>query len=236
MHLNATGIAPFLIAALSACAGSGSEGAAASPEPQPAPTPTAASLPGVAPAERDEPGEVVHELSDSLLIVFQDSRNTYWFGSDGQGVYRVDGKHIVRYTTRDGLADDHIRQILEDGSGNLYFTTWGGISRFDGRRFSTLVPIESSTSASEWKSEPGDLWFTGGNGPYRYDGTSLYHLEFPRIALEDVFNALAPGARTAPMPFTPSIETAGALCGSAPPSSASAATTECRSPGSRRTS
>ncbi len=154
-------------------------------------------------------------------------------------MFRVDGKTIVRYTTKDGLCNDHIRQILEDGSGNIFFNTLGGISKFDGQRFSTLVPIESSTSASEWKSEPGDLWFTGkqeDNGPYRYDGKSLVHLEFPRIGLEDEFNSLAPGAPYSPYGVSRSIETAGGRCGSAPPSSASVATTDRRSAGSRRMS
>ena len=142
-----------------------------------------------APARADALGEVVPEMSDSLWIVFQDQKGTRWFGSDGQGVYRVDGTTIVRYTTKDGLCNDHIRQILEDGSGNLFFNTNGGISKFDGRRFSTLVPIESRTSAREWRSEPGDLWFTlRGNGPCRFDGTSLFQLEFPKIPLEDEFH------------------------------------------------
>ncbi len=201
MRLHPTAVACCLIAALSAGAAAPSESSDASPKPEPAAAPAAAPLATVERTEPDELGEVVQELSDNLWIVFQDSRNTYWFGSDGQGVYRVDGKNIVRYTTKDGLSNDHIRQILEDGSGSLYFNTSGGISRFDGQRFSTLVPIESSTSASEWRSEPGDLWFTGkqeDNGPYRYDGQSLYHLEFPKHELEDVFNSRFPG-----VPFSP---------------------------------
>jgi hypothetical protein len=199
--MQANGPALGLIFALSACGGPRSESSVAGPRPEPAAAPTAAPLATVAPAEPDELGAVVQELSDSLLIVFQDGQHRHWFGSNGEGAYRFDGKTLVRYTTADGLIDDHIRQIQEDGSGNLYFNTSGGISKFDGRRFSTLVPIESSNSANEWKSEPGDLWFTGrdkDNGPYRYAGQSLYHLEFPRIALEDVFNSLAPGAPYSP--------------------------------------
>jgi len=48
-------------------------------------------------------------------------RNTYWFGSDGDGVRRLDGKSILRFTTKDGSCNDHIRQILEDEAGNVYF-------------------------------------------------------------------------------------------------------------------
>ena len=175
-------LAPCLIASLSTCTAGQDE-----------------SFPGLADAAGTQPGElgeVVQDLGNKLWIVFQDKRNRYWFGSDGQGVYRVEGKKVVRYTTKDGLANDHVRQILEDEAGNIYVNTNGGISKFDGRRFSTLVPIEGRTS--EWKLEPGDLWFKGGKGPYRYDGQSLFQLEFPKHTLEDEFNSKFPS-----VPYSP---------------------------------
>ena len=184
MQFRSSVVASFLGASLCACAGERSESSGVSPA-------------SGTHARSDESGEVVHELSDELWIVFHDSHGAHWFGSDGQGVYRFDGRTLVRYTTKEGLCNDHLRQIQEDGAGNLLFSTNGGIAKFDGRRFSTLVPIESGasgasgTSAGAWKLEPGDLWFTG-NSPYRYDGTSLARLEFPKIALEDEYDAKFP--------------------------------------------
>ena len=55
--------------------------------------------------------------------------------------------------------------------------------------------MKNKTSNNQWKLEPGDLWFKGKpgeNGPYRYDGKVLYHLEFPRHYLEDEFYAKYP--------------------------------------------
>jgi ligand-binding sensor domain-containing protein len=112
-------------------------------------------------------GDIVQDLGDHLWIVFQDKKNTYWFGSDGEGVYRYDGHTVLRYTTQHGLCNDHIRQILEDESGNIYFNTCAGISKFDGRRSSTLTPTPSDGPAGGWKLEPGDLWFTGGQNDSR---------------------------------------------------------------------
>jgi hypothetical protein len=150
----------------------------------------------VAIPRRSELGEVVKEMSDSLCIVFQDRNKVHWFGSDGQGVFRFDGKTLVRYTTADGLADDHIRQIEEDGKGNLFVMSWGGVDKFDGQRFTKLNPIDSRAPASRWKLEAGDLWFT--DGPFRYDGKHLYRLEFPKIPLEDEFNVKFPDVRYSP--------------------------------------
>lgn len=131
-------------------------------------------------------GKSVDELGKQLWYVFQDTKNNYWFSSNGKGVYRYDGKTIVNFTTKDGLANDTIRQIQEDKLGNIFITTFGGINKFDGKKFTTLKAIKST----EWKLESDDLWFNplgkrNQNGPYRYDGKNLYDLDFPKHFLHD---------------------------------------------------
>jgi ligand-binding sensor domain-containing protein len=121
-----------------------------------------------------------------LWTIFQDSKSNYWFGSDGEGLFRYDGAHILHLTTADGLSSNSIRQIQEDQAGNLYFSTLGGIDQFDGKKITPLQPIKSN----DWKLEPGDLWFhllgkSGEKGPYRYDGDTLYNLQFPKHYLHD---------------------------------------------------
>jgi ligand-binding sensor domain-containing protein len=131
-------------------------------------------------------GEVVSEMDKGIWYVFQDKKDNYWFCSDGQGVYQYDGKTIVHFSTKDGLANDRIRGVQEDNAGNIYINTLGGISKFDGQQFTTLPVVENT----EWKSEPGDLWFITNqneNGTYRYDGKTLYHLKFPKNKMEDEF-------------------------------------------------
>ncbi|MCY2960282.1 MAG: hypothetical protein NTY35_08950 [Planctomycetota bacterium] len=191
-HLT-TVLPACLAALLCACTNAQPEDAHADPKRQPAPAGDAPPTPAV--------GEVVRELGDGLWIIFQDRQGTTWFGTDGDGLYRVDGNRILRFTTKDGLCSDRVRQILEDTSGNLYFNTLGGISTFDGQRFRTLVPVQAGSALSAWSSQPGDLWFQGNqddNGPYRYDGRTLHHHEFPKHELEPAFLAIAPHA-----PFSP---------------------------------
>ncbi|PSR14102.1 MAG: hypothetical protein DA408_04430 [Bacteroidetes bacterium] len=135
-------------------------------------------------------GDTVSELDKSTWIVFQDKHNNYWFGSDGQGVYRYDGNIILRFSTEDGLLSNKIRGIQEDNSGHVFITTLEGVSKFDGKTFTTL----SVTEDNEWKLDPDDLWFSvlgkaGESGPYRYDGKILHHLKFPKHYLEDAYNA-----------------------------------------------
>ena len=86
-------------------------------------------------------GETVTTLSNSLILVFQSQNGDYWFGSDKNGVYRFDGKKIIHYSTKDGLLDNRIRSIQEDQHGNIYFSTLGGINKFNGISFTTLLRI-----------------------------------------------------------------------------------------------
>lgn len=136
-----------------------------------------------------ELGDSVETLGDSLWYVYQDKKGNYWFASNGEGVYRYDGKIILNFTTRSGLSNDSIRQIQEDRFGNIYFSTMSGINKFDGKVFTTLQPIKSK----DWKLEADDLWFyilgkKNEHGPYRYDGKNLYSLTFPKHYLHDEFH------------------------------------------------
>lgn len=130
-------------------------------------------------------GQIVAELDKAIWHVFQARNNDYWFGSHDRGVYCYNGKTLVNFTTKDGLADNSLGlgPIKEDKSGNLYFNTARGISRFDGISFVTLGVTKSSSATGEWKLQPDDLWFQGtqdAGALYRYDGKSLHRLEFPK--------------------------------------------------------
>jgi hypothetical protein len=71
------------------------------------------------------------------------------------------------------LISNRIRGIQEDKSGNVFFTTYEGMSKFDGKAFTTLSGSASS-SPMDWKKQPDDLWFVGAPDTgvvYRYDGS-----------------------------------------------------------------
>ena len=142
-------------------------------------------------------GEIVLALGESVMYVFHARNNDYWFGSNDRGMYRYDGKLIVNFTTKDGLCSNRIRGIQEDKSGNIYFTTYEGVSRFDGNSFTTLSVAEN-TPVTEWNKQPDDLWFVGppdAGVVYRYDGKSLHRLEFPKTRLGDEHFAKMPRSK-----------------------------------------
>lgn len=150
-------------------------------------------------------GETVSELDKAILYVFQAKNNDYWFGSDDRGVYRYNGKTLVNFTTKDGLVSNRIRGIQEDKSGNIYFTTYEGISKYDGQTLTTLS-VSASTASTDWKLQPEDMWFVGPQDAgvsYRYDGKSLRRLEFPKTKAGDEVIAKYPRSKYPNAKFSP---------------------------------
>jgi ligand-binding sensor domain-containing protein len=137
-------------------------------------------------------GRVVSEIDKSIWVIFQDRHNYYWFGSNGQGVYRYNGKDITQFTIKDGLSSNRIRGIQEDRLGNLYFDTVDGVTKFNGSNFTSLVPVKSAFR--KWELQPDDLWFKRNGdltGAYRYDGDTLHQLDFSTITTRNVNSKFA---------------------------------------------
>ncbi len=127
-------------------------------------------------------GDTVKELGSSIMVVYQDKKNIYWFGSWETGVYRYDSKTLINYTTKHGLPNNRVDEIKEDKSGNIYFTGCypnSTITKFDGNTFTTL----SAIAGNDWKLQSNDLWFRHSfqsEKVYRYDGITLYELQLPK--------------------------------------------------------
>ncbi len=151
--------------------------------------------------------DTVPQTHDSILCVFQDSKNNYWFGSNGHGVYRYDGgKTFLHYTTRQILPGTQIWKIQEDNKGNIFFTTTKGICKYDGKQFSTLPLAKNDAANNGWKLQQDDLWFQGAQDSgvvYRYDGKFLYRLEFPKTKVAEDFIKEHPRPQFPDMRFNP---------------------------------
>jgi ligand-binding sensor domain-containing protein len=127
-------------------------------------------------------GDTVKELGSSIMVVYQDKKNIYWFGSWETGVYRYDGKTLINYTTKQGLPNNRVDEIKEDKSGNIYFISChphSTIAKFDGQSFATI----SATLSNDWKLQANDLWLRNAyqtEKVYRFDGNTFYELTLPK--------------------------------------------------------
>ncbi|MBL7937094.1 MAG: hypothetical protein JNM51_14900, partial [Bacteroidia bacterium] len=122
-----------------------------------------------------------NEVDRNIRSIFQDNNGNYWFGTNGAGVYRYDGKILTQFTVKEGLSNNQVQSIQEDTFGNIWFGTGVfGVSKFDGKTFTTFTNKEnlqlSNGADNKWKTEQNDLWFYAGGGVYRYNGNSLVYL------------------------------------------------------------
>jgi len=79
------------------------------------------------------------------------------------------------FTVNDGLADNNVSAILEDSSGDLWFGTRDGVSRYDGVNWTTYTMADGLASGivrTVIEDRAGNLWFGTYGGVSRYDGVS----------------------------------------------------------------
>jgi len=143
------------------------------------------------------------ELAPDSLVraIHQDAQGALWIGTQNDGVYRDDGHGLTRFTRENGLANDQVRDILEDRDGTVWIVTAEGVSRWADGALQTVNGREYS-SVDDWRPGPDDLWFKGDKssgytrqegapGVYRSDGETIRYHAFPAEALrrdEDLYS------------------------------------------------
>lgn len=141
------------------------------------------------------------DIDPRIWCIHQDRSGNYWFGSNGNGVYRYKDQTITQYTQADGLIGGQVRDIEEDSNGAVLVSTNGGVSKFDGKKFNALKMVEAPSSEVGWVLDPKDVWIVcdpGKHGICRYDGETLHRLRLPTSPAEDAHRAKYPGSSFSP--------------------------------------
>ncbi len=114
---------------------------------------------------------------DAVFSSCMDHLGNLWFGTQGGGVSRYDGKSFITYTTAQGLASNNVWNIMEDKRGNMWFCTNGGASKYDGKTFVNYTISKGVRSHNIWcvaEDKAGNIWLgTSGEGVIKFNGKSL---------------------------------------------------------------
>lgn len=68
-----------------------------------------------------------------------------------------------------------VRNIVQDGDGNIWMATWEGVFRYDGKSFSNVTKdVSSARFFSVLEDSKGNMWFGSiGSGVYYFDGKTF---------------------------------------------------------------
>lgn len=125
------------------------------------------------------------QISDFVRRIHEDHRGHMWFGTNGDGVIRYDGRTLERFDRREGFGGDAVRGIVEDADGNVWFGTNEGLTRWDGSSFTSITITDDPTSPGAndvWAlaiDDAGIIWVGTLAGASRFDGESFTPVDLP---------------------------------------------------------
>ena len=115
-------------------------------------------------------------LPAGVICMAQDADGYLWLGTFGGGLVRFDGVQFDHYTTANGLAHNHIRDVFLDQYDHLWIRMWAGgdegyVDRYDKDQF---IAYTGSTGTPNFygqffREADGPLWAISESGLiYRY--------------------------------------------------------------------
>ena len=74
-----------------------------------------------------------YKVGHPIRCIYEDKKNNFWVGTQEGGLMLFDKKtgRFQRYTTNEGISNNTVLRILEDELGNLWLSTYNGLSKFN---------------------------------------------------------------------------------------------------------
>ena len=116
--------------------------------------------------------------SSYIRCIIKDKNGNLWFGTNGNGLSKYDGKSFMHYTQKNGLSNNTVLSLIEDSKGNIWIgTEGGGACCFNGTSFIYFTEEEgfpNNTVTSIFEDKQKNIWLgTNGSGVCNYNGKEL---------------------------------------------------------------
>ena len=97
---------------------------------------------------------------------------------------------FTHYSSKEGLSQNTVMSILQDRNGNMWFSTWDGINRFDGYNFKTYkarlgndINLTNNRVDRMYEDKDGYLWLlTYDNRAHRFDPSTETFMQIPALS------------------------------------------------------
>jgi ligand-binding sensor domain-containing protein/signal transduction histidine kinase len=109
--------------------------------------------------------------------ILDDRAGNLWLASTAEGLMRVSGQQVSRFTTKDGLSSNLVNTLYEDRDGNVWVgTNEGGLDRFHDGSFTSYAKEEGLAADQTYsviEDHAGDMWVTTAAGLNRLHGNQV---------------------------------------------------------------
>ena len=129
-------------------------------------------------------GGTMGEVDDLLA----EPDGTMWVAAWNRGPHRWDGKEVRPLPVPSGWNDTRSEKIYRDGEGQIWFSTRGGVVRWDAAT-SRLVDAGIGQAGMAMHRDAQGTWWTGGRGgglKRQATGSSVVHRKADGLASDDV--------------------------------------------------
>ena len=121
-------------------------------------------------------------VREFVRAMYQDTKGTYWFGTNGNGIIRYDGQRLETVSVEGISPYLAVREIVEDKAGNVWFGTSDGLIKYDGEKFTTFSEKEGLQNGEIWGltiDKSGLIWVGTIEGVSRFDGKKFMPFLLP---------------------------------------------------------
>jgi ligand-binding sensor domain-containing protein/signal transduction histidine kinase len=147
---------------------------------------------------------------EKVWAMHQDPDGGLWFGTRGAGLFLLRSDTLIGFTTKNGLANNNIHQILEDRNGNLWMSSPSCVFSVNRKELERMgqslsdpshqpaISIYGTSEGMETNqmnggvqpagiiSTAGDIWFPSTRGAVRISPNQYPHAHVQPVLIEKI--------------------------------------------------
>ena len=128
-------------------------------------------------------------VREFVRTMYQDKKGNYWFGTNGNGIIRYDGKTLEKISIEGLRPFNVVREIVEDKAGYLWFGTDNGLIKYYGEKFTTYSEKDGLKDGEIWGltiDKSGCIWVGSTGGISLFDGKKFTPFLLPDTKVENL--------------------------------------------------
>lgn len=130
------------------------------------------------------------QINYRILTSFKDSKENIWFGTNGNGIYKYNGKKLLNFGEKFNLDEESIMSICEDDNNNIWFGVINkGLFLLQKGKLTKIKSKYDFSYVRTIVNKNGTIWLgTSSNGIFKVSGT-FNNYNFKQFTKKDGLNS-----------------------------------------------